>query len=244
MGGKNAIIVDADADLDGAVRDAIRSAFGYQGQKCSACSRLIVLDAVYDSVVERLAAAAESIVMGPAEDPATFVGAMISADAAAKVRQYIEIGKSEARLVLERLSSGDGHLAPLAIFADVDPGARIAQEEIFGPVLSVIRAADFDDALRIANGTAYALTGGVFSRSPAHIAAASDRFRVGNLYINRGSTGAIVGRHPFGGFRMSGVGSKAGGPDYLPQFMVPRNVVENTIRRSFTPDIESVEDGE
>ena len=238
MGGKNATIIDSDADLDAAVRDVLRSAFGYQGQKCSACSRLIALDSVHESVLERLKEAAESIELGPAEDPAAFVGAVISEKAAEKVRRYIEIGKSEGRTILERIpEASSGYTVPTAIFADIDPDARLAQEEIFGPVLSVIRAADFDEALEIANLTDYALTGAVFSRSPVNISKAKQRFRVGNLYINRGSTGALVGRHPFGGFKMSGVGSKAGGPDYLRQFMVPRSVVENTIRRSYTPDV-------
>ena len=166
---------------------------------------------------------------------------MISEDAADKIRKYIEIGKTEGRLVVERLPANPrGHVVPLTIFAEIQPDHRLAQEEIFGPVLSVIRASDFDDALEIANRTPFALAGAVFSRSPSNIAKAAERFQVGNLYINRGSTGALVGRHPFGGFKMSGVGSKAGGPDYLRQFMVPRNVVENTIRRSFTPEIDDV----
>ena len=241
MGGKNAIVVDTGADLDAAVRDVIRSAFGYQGQKCSACSRVIAVDPIHDALLERLKDAAESIELGPVEDPAAFVGAVISQDAAEKIRKYIEIGKAEGSLVVERLPANPrGHVVPLTIFAGIQPDHRLAQEEIFGPVLSVIRAADFDDALEIANRTPFALTGAVFSRSPSNIAKAAERFQVGNLYINRGSTGALVGRHPFGGFKMSGVGSKAGGPDYLRQFMVPRNVVENTIRRSFTPEIDDV----
>ena len=241
MGGKNAIVVDTGADLDAAVRDVIRSAFGYQGQKCSACSRVIAVDPIHDALLERLKDAAESIELGPVEDPAAFVGAVISEDAAEKIRKYIEIGKAEGSLVVERLPENPkGHVVPLTIFAGIQPDHRLAQEEIFGPVLSVIRAADFDDALEIANRTPFALTGAVFSRSPSNIAKAAERFQVGNLYINRGSTGALVGRHPFGGFKMSGVGSKAGGPDYLRQFMVPRNVVENTIRRSFTPEIDDV----
>jgi RHH-type proline utilization regulon transcriptional repressor/proline dehydrogenase/delta 1-pyrroline-5-carboxylate dehydrogenase len=241
MGGKNAIIVDTDADLDAALRDVVHSAFGYQGQKCSACSRLIVLEPVYDTVVDRLRDAAGSLVMGRAEDPATTVGAVISEAARVKIARYVEIGAGEGRLVVERMPAGiNGHTAPLAIFADIRPEHRLAQEEIFGPVLSVMKARDLDDAIEIANGTRYALTGAIFSRSPENIRRASERFRVGNLYVNRGSTGAIVGRHPFGGFRMSGVGSKAGGPDYLAQFMVPRSVVENTIRRAFTPEIDGI----
>ncbi len=237
MGGKNAIIVDTDADLDAAVHDVLQSAFGYQGQKCSACSRLIAVEPVHDVLLERLKEAAHSVELGPSRDPAAFMGAVISEEAAAKIRRYIEIGKAEGRVVVERAPDGvAGHGVPMTIVAGIEPEHRLAQEEIFGPVLSVMRAPDFDGAIEMANRTPYALTGAVFSRSPAHIARARARFRVGNLYINRGSTGAMVGRHPFGGFKMSGVGSKAGGPDYLRQFMVPRNVVENTIRRSFTPE--------
>ncbi|MYA79617.1 MAG: aldehyde dehydrogenase family protein, partial [Acidobacteriia bacterium] len=152
-------------------------------------------------------------------------------------KSYIEVRKQEGTLVLERQPTDtSGFFVPLTIFKDILPEHRLAQEEIFGPVLSIIKAKDFDDALQIANGTEYALTGGVFSRSPENITKAKRQFRVGNLYINRGCTGAIVNRHPFGGFKMSGVGSKAGGPDYLMQFTLPRNVVENTIRRGFAPD--------
>ena len=167
------------------------------------------------------------------------MGAVISASAREKIERYIEIGASEGTLLLRReIPLEQGHCAPLVIFTDILPDHRIAQEEIFGPVLSVIRATDFDEALEIANATPYALTGAVFSRSPENIQKARERFRVGNLYINRGCTGSIVGRHPFGGFRMSGVGSKTGGPDYLQQFMVPRNIAENTMRRGFAPTSE------
>jgi RHH-type proline utilization regulon transcriptional repressor/proline dehydrogenase/delta 1-pyrroline-5-carboxylate dehydrogenase len=239
MGGKNAIILDADADLDEAIVHVIRSAFGYQGQKCSACSRLIVLEDNYEKVLDRLKAALLSIEVGNTEDPKNFMGALIDRAAMEKVFHYIEIGKQEGRLFISRTEpSAQGYFVPPTIFVDVRADHRIAQEEIFGPVLSVIRVKDFDEALRVANGTPYALTGGLFSRSPANIARASREFRVGNLYINRGCTGAIVGRHPFGGFKMSGIGSKAGGPDYLPQFMVSRNVVENTMRRGFAPGVE------
>ncbi|NTW34666.1 MAG: aldehyde dehydrogenase family protein, partial [Syntrophobacteraceae bacterium] len=236
MGGKNAIIVDADADLDEAIPQILHSAFGYQGQKCSACSRLIVLEENYERLVTRLRAAAESLRLGPTEDPASFMGAVIDASAKEKVLHYIEIGKEEGRILLERhFGDAAGHCVPLAIFADIHPEHRLAQEEIFGPVLAVMKVRDIEEALRVANGTPYALTGGLFSRSPATIERVSREFRVGNLYINRGCTGAIVGRHPFGGFKFSGVGSKAGGPDYLQQFMVPRNVAENTMRRGFAP---------
>ena len=241
MGGKNAIIVDADADLDEAVVEILHSAFGYQGQKCSACSRLIVLESIHDKLVERLKAAADSLHLGPSEEPQSYMGAVISASAKEKIGQYIRTGKDEGTLVIEKYpdeSQGQetrGHFVPLTIFQGIQPRHRLAQEEIFGPVLSIMKVKDFEEALRVANATEFALTGGVFSRSPENIEQAKKRFRVGNLYINRGCTGAIVGRHPFGGFKMSGVGSKAGGPDYLLQFMIPRNVVENTVRRGFAP---------
>jgi RHH-type proline utilization regulon transcriptional repressor/proline dehydrogenase/delta 1-pyrroline-5-carboxylate dehydrogenase len=236
MGGKNAIIVDEDADLDEAIVHILHSAFGYQGQKCSACSRLIVLEEQHDKLIKRLKAAAESIELGLAEDPKTFMGAVIDEGAQKKILQYIDVGKREAKLLLERdLPNAKGYFAPLTIVTDVQPEHQIAQDEIFGPVLAVIKVKDFDEALTVGNSTPYALTGAVFSRSPANIAQAQKEFRVGNLYINRGCTGAIVGRHPFGGFGLSGLGSKAGGPEYLLQFMVPRNVVENTLRRGFAP---------
>jgi RHH-type proline utilization regulon transcriptional repressor/proline dehydrogenase/delta 1-pyrroline-5-carboxylate dehydrogenase len=236
MGGKNAIIVDDDADLDEAIPQIIQSAFGYQGQKCSACSRLIVLEAIYDKCIERLRAAAESIELGPPEDPQNSMGAVIDAEAKEKILRYIELGKKEGKLLVERaLPDAKGYFVPLTIFTGVRSGDRIAQEEVFGPLLAVIKVEDFDEALEVANDTHYALTGALFSRSPGNIAQARKRFRVGNLYINRGCTGAVVERHPFGGFKLSGVGSKAGGPDYLLQFMVPRNVAENTLRRGFAP---------
>jgi RHH-type proline utilization regulon transcriptional repressor/proline dehydrogenase/delta 1-pyrroline-5-carboxylate dehydrogenase len=236
MGGKNAIILDTDADLDEAVNHVLHSGFGYQGQKCSACSRVIVLGEIYDKFIDRLRAAAESIELGPTEEPKTFVGAVIDANAKEKILTYIDMGKREGKLFLERdLPKAKGHFVPLTIFTDVRADHRIAQEEIFGPVLAIIKVQDFDEALEVANSTPYALTGSLFSRSPENIALARQGFRVGNLYINRGCTGAIVGRHPFGGFKMSGVGSKSGGPDYLLQFMVPRNVAENTLRRGFAP---------
>ncbi len=236
MGGKNAMIVDDDADVDEAIVEILHSAFGYQGQKCSACSRLIVLETIHDTLVERLKGAAESLHLGPTEDPQSSMGAVISWNAKEAIGRYIQTGKEEGTLVTERFpDQPQGHFVPLAIFQDIQPQHRLAQEEIFGPVLSIMKVKDFDEALDVANATEFALTGGVFSRSPENIAKAKKRFRVGNLCINRGCTGAIVGRHPFGGFKMSGVGSKAGGPDYLLQFMVPRNVVENTVRRGFAP---------
>jgi RHH-type proline utilization regulon transcriptional repressor/proline dehydrogenase/delta 1-pyrroline-5-carboxylate dehydrogenase len=238
MGGKNAIIVDDDADLDQAVAGVLAAAFGYQGQKCSACSRVIALDSVYDTFLHRLIDAAKAIRVMPAEEPGSFVGPVIDEESRQRILRYIEQGKKEARLVhatdIGPLAERGYFVGP-HIFADVPPRARIAQEEIFGPVLAIIRAADMDEALRIANGTEYALTGGLFSRSPANIARARREFRVGNLYINRKITGALVDRQPFGGFKMSGIGSKAGGPDYLLQFVNPRCVTENTMRHGFAP---------
>ncbi|MGH7387823.1 MAG: aldehyde dehydrogenase family protein, partial [Candidatus Methylomirabilales bacterium] len=237
MGGKNAIIVDEDADLDEAVRGVVASAFGYAGQKCSACSRAIVVGSAHGPFLTRLVQAAASLKVGPPEDPGTVVGPLIDEEAYRKVLRYVEQGRREARLLLEtdvsHLKTGT-YVGP-TVFADVPPAATIAREEIFGPVLAVFRAAEFEEALEIANGTEYALTGGLYSRSPAHIERAKAAFRVGNLYINRKITGAIVGRQPFGGFKMSGIGSQAGGPDYLLQFMEPRTITENTLRRGFAP---------
>ncbi len=236
MGGKNAIIIDSDADLDEAVVHVVQSAFGYQGQKCSACSRLIVHEKIYDRFVERLEAAAGSLNIGPVEFSQNFMGAVIDEAAREKISKYIENGKKAGYPLFERkIVAGNGFFVPLCIFKDVDPGDPLAQEEIFGPVLAVIKVRDFDEALRVANETRYALTGGIFSRSPANIVKARENFRTGNLYINRGCTGAVVGRHPFGGFKMSGLGSKAGGSDYLQHFMISRNIVENTLRKGFAP---------
>ncbi len=247
MGGKNAIIVDSDADLDVAVSEVIVSAFHYQGQKCSAASRVIVLESAYDDFVRRLVAATRSLTVGPPEDPATRVGPVISAAARTKIKAYIEAGKREATLaaVVEPPPGGwpgGGYYVAPHVFVGVRPDAVIAQEEIFGPVVAVMKAADMDEALAIANGVRYALTGGLISRSPAAIARVRREFRVGNLYINRGITGALVERQAFGGFKMSGVGSKAGGPDYLLQFLEPRVITENTMRRGFAPPEELLED--
>jgi RHH-type proline utilization regulon transcriptional repressor/proline dehydrogenase/delta 1-pyrroline-5-carboxylate dehydrogenase len=242
MGGKNAIIVDDDADLDEAVLGVAKSAFGYAGQKCSACSRCIVLASVYDTFLSRLVDATRSMMIGPAEDPATHIGPVIDGESQARVNQYIATGRREGREVLAvdvgRLAEQGFFVGP-HIFADVPSAAKIAQEEIFGPVLAVIRAESLDQALQIANGTEYALTGGIFSRSPANLDRARREFLVGNLYVNRPITGALVGRQPFGGFRMSGIGSKAGGPDYLLQFVVGRTITENTMRRGFAPPAET-----
>jgi RHH-type proline utilization regulon transcriptional repressor/proline dehydrogenase/delta 1-pyrroline-5-carboxylate dehydrogenase len=221
------------------VHGVVASAFGYAGQKCSACSRVIVLERTYDAFLSRLIEAARSLKLGPAEDPGTFVNAVIDADAQARIFRMIERGKREARLVyaadVPRSLAAEGFYVGPHVFADVPPNATIAQEEIFGPVLCVMRSRDLSEALAIANGTRYALTGGIFSRSPGSIERARREFRVGNLYINRKITGALVGRQPFGGYKLSGVGSKAGGPDYLQQFIWPRTVTENTLRRGFAP---------
>lgn len=238
MGGKNAIIVDDDADLDEAVLGVLTSAFGYSGQKCSACSRVIVLQSAHDDFVKRLIAATSSLKIGPALDPGTSVGPVIDEEARDRILAYIEVGMQEATLALA-CDPGPwkekGYFVGPHIFVDVQPGSRLAQEEIFGPVLSVIKAKDLSHALEIANGTDYALTGGIFSRSPANLKRARQEFIVGNLYLNRGITGALVERQPFGGFKMSGIGSKAGGPDYLLQFLLPVNITENTLRRGFAP---------
>jgi RHH-type proline utilization regulon transcriptional repressor/proline dehydrogenase/delta 1-pyrroline-5-carboxylate dehydrogenase len=244
MGGKNAILIDDDADMDEAVQGVAASAFGYAGQKCSACSRVIILDSLHDAFVGRLIEATRSLKVAPAEDPGCTVGPVIDADAHQRILATIEKGKSEGRLVyageVGALKEEGYYIAP-HIFDDVQPAASIAQEEIFGPVLAVLRARDLDHALEIANGTSYALTGGLFSRSPEHIARVKREFRVGNLYINRKITGALVDRQPFGGFKMSGIGSKAGGPDYLLQFVLPRTITENTLRRGFAPDVGATE---
>ncbi|MBM4121399.1 MAG: aldehyde dehydrogenase family protein [Nitrospira sp.] len=235
MGGKNAIIVDETADLDEAVVGVAASLTGYQGQKCSACSRAIVHESVHDLFLQRLADAVMSLRIGSPEDPGTQMGPMIDERARDKVRNYIEIGKREGRLILERQVSGEGFFIGPALFAEVQAHHRLAQEEIFGPVLAVMRASDFAEAIRLANDSPYALTGGVYSRSPVNIERARHEFDVGNLYINRPITGALVGRQPFGGHRLSGVGTKAGGDDYVAQFMVKKVVSENTLRRGFAP---------
>jgi RHH-type proline utilization regulon transcriptional repressor/proline dehydrogenase/delta 1-pyrroline-5-carboxylate dehydrogenase len=240
LGGKNAIIVDDDADLDEAVIGTVASAFGYAGQKCSACSRVIVLEQIYDLFLRRLIAATRSLHVGPAEDPGTFVPPLIDDEARQKVRHYLEVAREEGHIVLQMEKRGEGYFVGPTIVTDVSPRAAIAQEEVFGPVLVVLKARDFAEALEIAQSTSYALTGGLYSRSPAHIEQARQDFRVGNLYINRKITGALVGCQPFGGLGLSGIGSKAGGPDYLLQFLEPRTISENTLRRGFAPGSEDV----
>jgi len=235
MGGKNGMIVDDSADLDQAVVGAVQSAFGYSGQKCSACSRVIVLESIYESFLQRFVEATKSLNVGEADLPSTQVGPVIDAAAKSRIREYIDKGKAEATLALELRSPDNGYFVGPVIFSDVKPDGIIAQQEIFGPVVAVIKVKDFQQALEVANGTNYALTGGLYSRTPSHIEKAQEDFEVGNLYINRTITGAIVARQPFGGFKLSGVGSKAGGPDYLLQFLEPRTITENIQRQGFAP---------
>jgi RHH-type transcriptional regulator, proline utilization regulon repressor / proline dehydrogenase / delta 1-pyrroline-5-carboxylate dehydrogenase len=235
MGGKNAIIIDQSADLDQAVAGVVKSAFGYSGQKCSACSRAIVLDSVYSVFVDRLVEATKSLNIGVAEQSGTSVGPVVTPEARNRILQAIESGKAEAQLALEMPIPETGYFVSPTIFTEVPTDGVLAQEEIFGPVLAVIRAKSFAEALEIANGTQYALTGGLYSRTPSHIEMAKAQLEVGNLYINRNITGAIVDRQPFGGFKLSGVGSKAGGRDYLLQFLDPKVITENVQRQGFAP---------
>ncbi len=241
LGGKNAIIVDDDADFDDAIRGVVVSAFGYAGQKCSACSRLIVVGDAYEPFLERLAAATNDIIVGAASNPASLVGPVIDEEARDRICSLIQRGSSDLTLLTQRTLAHEllaqGTFVTPTVFRDVSVDHPIWKEEIFGPVLACTSARSFEEALTLATSSEYALTGGVFSRHPQHIASAREEFRVGNLYINRGITGALVGRQPFGGFHFSGIGSKAGGPDYLLQFMEPRVVTENTMRRGFTPDM-------
>ncbi len=233
LGGKNAILVDDDADLDAVVNGVLASAFSYQGQKCSAASRLIIHAAVYERLVERLTAAVDSVRVCDPVQPGCDVGPLIDAEALRRVTTAVDRGTQEATLLYryprERLPE-EGYFVGPALFADVPPHSALAQEELFGPVLCLFRVHRFDEALALANDTDYGLTGGVYSRSPSHIQQAIDAFEVGNLYINRPITGSIVGRQPFGGGKLSGLGTKAGGPDYLLQLLIPKTVCESTTR--------------
>jgi len=227
MGGKDATIVDEEADVDAAVEGVAQAAFGYQGQKCSACSRAIVSEKVYDTFVQKLVERAKKVTVGPSEDPANYMGPVVSESAMKGILNYIEVGKKEGKVVLGGgRAPGDGYFVQPTVIADVDPKARIAQEEIFGPVLAVIKAKDFDDALRIANDTEFGLTGAVYSKNKAKLEKAEETFHVGNLYLNRKCTGAMVGAHPFGGFNMSGTDSKTGGKDYLLHFLQAKSIAE------------------
>jgi len=230
MGGKDAIIVDGEVDLEPAVNGVLASAFGYQGQKCSACSRAIVHEKVYDEFVSKLAEKAAKLTVGPVDDPANYMGPIVSARAQKSIKEYIEIGKSEGRMVAgETPVSGDGYFLPPTIIADIDSKARIFQEEIFGPVLAVTKAQNFEHALTLANDSQYGLTGAIFSTNKEHLAKAREHFFVGNLYLNRKCTGAMVGAHPFGGFNMSGTDSKAGGHDYLLLFLQGKSIAEKIV---------------
>ncbi|MFB3779668.1 MAG: L-glutamate gamma-semialdehyde dehydrogenase [Bryobacteraceae bacterium] len=229
MGGKDAIVVDANCDLDKAVEGVLVSAFGYQGQKCSACSRAIVDARIYDAFLEKLKTRAEALRVGPADQPGNYMGPVISEGARRSILNYIETGRKEGRLVAGGApADGEGYFIRPTIIADVDREATIFREEIFGPVLAVTRARDFDHALELANDSEYGLTGAIFSNDPEHIRRAREEFFVGNLYVNRKCTGAMVGAHPFGGFNMSGTDSKAGGPDYLLLFLQAKSVGEKT----------------
>jgi RHH-type proline utilization regulon transcriptional repressor/proline dehydrogenase/delta 1-pyrroline-5-carboxylate dehydrogenase len=238
MGGKNAAIIDEDADLDEAIKGVLHSAFGYAGQKCSACSRAIVVGDVYETFVERLCNAASDLLVGPAKEPSTFMPPVIDIASQKRLLGQIEKAQSEIKLAFKGKVPSVGNFVPATIFRDVPVSHWIWSEELFGPVIAVTKARNFDEALDFANNSPYALTGGVFSRSPVNLDKARRDFRVGNLYINRKQTGALVYRQPFGGFKMSGVGSKAGGPDYLIQFMEPRTITENTMRKGFAPKVD------
>lgn len=227
MGGKDAIVVDSDADLEDAARQIVGSAFSFSGQKCSACSRAILHQDIYDRVAARVVELTNSLRVGPAHEETSQVGPVIDKAAYEKILEYIEIGKSEGHLLAGGgKAEGNGYFIQPTVIGNVDPNARIAQEEIFGPVVALIKAKDFEDAIRIANDTQYGLTGSVFSRNRDHLEYAREEFHVGNLYFNRKCTGALVGVHPFGGFNMSGTDSKAGGRDYLLQFTQAKAVSE------------------
>jgi len=236
MGGKNALIVDTDADLDVAVPAAVRSVFGFAGQKCSAASRIVVVGTERGGFLERFVESTRALTIGAPEEMGTEMGPVIDEDAVKRIRHWQERAADFGRVVLQREDLPDkGYFVGPTIVDGVQPDAAIAYEEIFGPVVAVLYARDFDHAIEIANWSQYALTAGVISRSPSHIARAADTLEAGNIYINRGITGAVVGRQPFGGHAMSGFGQKAGGPDYLYQFVEPRVVTENTIRQGFAP---------
>jgi len=240
MGGKNAIVVDDDADADEAVVAILESAFGYQGQKCSAASRLIVVGDAGRALVGRVVEAARTLRVGPPEDPRNAIGPLIDHEARERVLEAVDRSGRDGQLLLGpagRVLPDRGHFVAPVIATGLDPSHPLAQEEIFGPLLCVFEVGSFEEAVEIANATPYGLTGGVFSRSPAHLEYARRELRVGNLYLNRGTTGAVVGRQPFGGLKSSGAGWKAGGPDYVRQFLESRTITENTLRHGFVPEI-------
>jgi RHH-type proline utilization regulon transcriptional repressor/proline dehydrogenase/delta 1-pyrroline-5-carboxylate dehydrogenase len=239
MGGKNAIIVDDDADLDEAVTGIVKSAFGFAGQKCSACSRVIVVRTAYEPFVARFLEACRSIHIAPGHDPACQLNPVIDRAACDKLRSVIAHPDAGATPLFVGKVLDGGYYVPPAVFRVDDVNHRFMQEEFFGPIVTLMHADSFERAIELANQCEFKLTGAVFSRSPQHLEMARRSFRVGNLYLNRGSTGAMVYRHPFGGFGMSGIGTKAGGPGYLLHFADPRSVSENTMRRGMTPELDS-----
>ena len=237
MGGKNCVIVDSDADLDEAVPAIVGSAFAYAGQKCSAAARVLAHEAVHDSLVERLAGAVEVLAVGQAERFATEVPPVIEREAEERVERYAASAGSEGRIAARAPEPADeGWFCAPTLACDLDPGSRVLREEVFGPLLTVEPVSDVEAACEVVRGLPFALTGGLFSRSPATVEAVARALPVGNLYVNRGITGAMVGRQPFGGNRRSGIGSKAGGPDYLLQFAEPRVLTENTMRHGLVVD--------
>lgn len=236
LGGKNCIIVDEDADLDEAIKAITYSAFGFSGQKCSACSRVIAVGDAYETLLSRLGDACADIAVGNPSEPETVVGPVIDAESQERINATISRATSELPVLFQGRAPAGGFFVPPTIFRDVPVTSSLWSDEIFGPVVCCRKAKNFAEAIELANASSYALTGGLISRSPRHIALARARFRVGNLYINRGCTGALVCRQPFGGFKMSGIGSKAGGRDYLLQFMEPLTITENTMRRGFSPE--------
>ncbi|MBD8037836.1 L-glutamate gamma-semialdehyde dehydrogenase [Solibacillus sp. A46] len=227
MGGKDTIVVDKDADLELAAQSIVKSAFGFSGQKCSACSRVVIVKDVYDQVVNRVEELTNALTIGDPSDNANFMATVIDSAAFKKISEYIEIGKTEGRLVAGGTADDSvGYFVHPTVFADVDPEARIMKEEIFGPVVAITKAETFEEAIDIANNTEYGLTGAVITNDRMHLEYAREEFHVGNLYFNRGCTGAIVGYQPFGGFNMSGTDSKAGGPDYLTLHMQAKTTSE------------------
>jgi 1-pyrroline-5-carboxylate dehydrogenase len=227
MGGKDTIVVDETADLGAAAEGIVSSAFGFQGQKCSACSRVVAVAPVYDELLDRVVERAGTLTVGDPSKRGTFMGAVIDQRSQQKIGEYLELGRREGRVVLGGDAQREGgYFVQPTIIADVAPESRLSQEEIFGPVLAFVKAEDFEEALEIANNTEYGLTGGLFSQNPERLRRARAEFHVGNLYLNRKITGAMVGSHPFGGFNMSGTDSKTGGPDYLLLFLQAKTIAE------------------
>jgi 1-pyrroline-5-carboxylate dehydrogenase len=225
MGGKDTTVVDETADLDAAAQGIVAAAFGFQGQKCSACSRVVAVAPIYDKLLEKVVERARTLSVGDPSKPDTAIGAVIDNRSIEKIRHYLELGKQEGRLLLGgEPQSESGYFVPPTIFADVAPDARLSQEEVFGPVLAFVKADDFEQAMEIANNTEYGLTGGLFSADEQRLERAREDFHVGNLYLNRKITGAMVGVHPFGGFNMSGTDSKTGGPDYLLLYLQGKSI--------------------